>query len=249
VELNWTTVILEMVNFLVLVWILKHFLYRPVLQVIEERRARIQASLEQAQARQQQAEALRLQFENRLAEWQVEKQAAREALQREMETQRKQALQALETSLAEAREKGRVVEERRLREIEQHMAHEALELGGRFATRLLEGLAGPELEGRIFALLDEDLAGLPEPQRKTLRRAVQGNGDQVRVESAHPLNGQQHQALERSVRQLLGEDVGCSFHEQPELIAGLRLSLGDWSVEANLRAELRAFVDIARELD
>ena len=44
-ELNWTTLILEIVNFLILVWILKHFLYRPVLRVIEERRAGIAAAL------------------------------------------------------------------------------------------------------------------------------------------------------------------------------------------------------------
>ena len=38
--LSWPTFILEIVNFLVLVWILKRFLYQPILQAIEERKAR-----------------------------------------------------------------------------------------------------------------------------------------------------------------------------------------------------------------
>jgi F-type H+-transporting ATPase subunit b len=248
VELNWTTVILEMVNFLVLVWILKRFLYRPVLQVIEQRRARIQTSLDEARERQQQADALRRQYEGRLADWQAEKQGAREALQQETEHQRKQALQALEASLAEAREKDQVVEQRRQQELEQHMAREALELGARFASRLLQGLAGPELEARILDLLGSELAQMSAPQRKSLQRALQLS-QPIRVESAHPLNDQQRQVLVRSLRQLLGDGLDCSFHEQPALIAGLRMSVGDWLLEANLRDELRAFVDTARELD
>ena len=84
-ELNWTTVALEIVNFLVLVWILKRFLYRPVLQVIERRRADIETTLNEAREREETAQQLREQFENRLAAWQQDKLAAREELQRELE--------------------------------------------------------------------------------------------------------------------------------------------------------------------
>ena len=38
-ELDWTTFILEIINFLVLVWILHRFLYQPVMNVIAQRRA------------------------------------------------------------------------------------------------------------------------------------------------------------------------------------------------------------------
>ena len=41
-ELSWSTFILEAINFLVLVWILKRFLYKPVLDVIERRKAGIE---------------------------------------------------------------------------------------------------------------------------------------------------------------------------------------------------------------
>ncbi|MGD8589006.1 MAG: F0F1 ATP synthase subunit delta [Chromatiales bacterium] len=248
-ELNWTTLILEMVNFLVLVWILKRFLYRPVLQVIEQRRLNIQSRLDEAQSQQQQAAELRRQYEHRLADWQQEKAVAREALQQEMEGQRKQALQALDADLARAREKARVVEQRRLQEQTEHLEREALELGGRFACRLLQDLAGPELEARILGLLGRELVQLPDSRRQALQRTIHENGRQLRVESAHPLNDRQRQDLEQNVRQLLGGEVNCNFQTQPALIAGLRLSLGDWSLEANLREELRAFVDTARELD
>ena len=48
-ELDWTTFILELVNFVVLVWILNRFLYRPVMNVIDQRKAAIQRTLAEAE--------------------------------------------------------------------------------------------------------------------------------------------------------------------------------------------------------
>lgn len=248
-EMNWTTFILEMVNFLVLVWILKRFLYEPVLNVIAERQSRIQESLEQARLSQQQAEQVRTQYENRLAEWQVEKQTALEAFQRDTELQRKQAMDELQQSLAAVREKTRVVEERQLHELQEHQEREALELGARFAARLLEALAGPELESRILTLFGEQFTKLSEPEVVALKRALQGNHHNIRVTSAYPLHQTQRQSLEQMLHQRLGDNIRCRFDEDPELIAGVRLSLGDWLLDANLRHELRAFLDTAREIE
>jgi len=247
-ELNWTTVALEIVNFLILVWILKHFLYRPVLRVIEQRRAAIEDTLTEAKQRQDDAEKLRSQYENRLAEWQKDKQQAREALQREIQQQRNQAMQELEKSLDAEREKANVVEQRRVRELADSRERAALALGARFAARLLQGLSGPELEGRILGLVCSELAGLPDAQRVALRRAAENGGTAVRVESAHTLGGDQREQLQHALRGLLGGEHDCSFVENPALIAGLRLSVGDWSLGANLGDELKGFADHAHEL-
>jgi F-type H+-transporting ATPase subunit b len=248
VELNWTTLILEIVNFLVLVWILKHFLYRPVLRVIEERRAGIEAALDEAKQRQDEAEKLRSQYENRLAEWQQDRQQAREALQREIQQQRSRALEEQKQSLDAEREKARVIEQRRARELEEGRERAALALGARFASRLLEGLSGPELEGRILEMVCEALGHLPEERQAALRRALANGGSTVRVESAHALDDGQRQRLVQALQGLLGSGVHCTFEERPELISGLRLSVGDWSLGLNLRDELEGFADQAHAL-
>ena len=50
-QFNWSTFVLEIINFVVLVWILKHFLYRPVLSLLEKRREKIEQSLSAATER------------------------------------------------------------------------------------------------------------------------------------------------------------------------------------------------------
>jgi F-type H+-transporting ATPase subunit b len=244
VELNWTTVVLEIVNFLVLVWILKHFLYRPVLEMIEQRRAGIEATLNEAREREQAAEELRTQFENRLAEWQQDKLAAREELQRELQQQRSLAMEELHNTLDAEREKVRVLEEREAHELEERRQLEALQLGARFASKLLHDLSGPDLQARIVDLFCEQFAQLPESQLAALRRA---NTTDVDVQSAFTLDETQRTTIARTLKAVLGDRITLSFSERPELLAGLRLSVGDWTLGANLHDELKSFSDQAHE--
>ena len=112
-ELDWTTFILEIINFLVLVWILQRFLYRPVMNVVAQRRAAISQSLQEAQTTQEQAAALKTQYENRLADWQQERETARQQLRDEIDEQRQKLMAQVETELAEQRRKEQVLAERR----------------------------------------------------------------------------------------------------------------------------------------
>ncbi len=160
-ELNWTTFALEAVNFLVLVWILKRFLYKPVLAAIAQRKAAIDKTVADTQARQADAQALEKQFQNRLADWEHEKEGLRTAFLEEISQQRAQMMDALDNSLAKERERARVLEERRLRELQGKAEIEGMTTGLTFTARLLGRLASPELEKRLVDLALEDLALQP----------------------------------------------------------------------------------------
>ena len=112
-ELSWSTFLLEIINFLVLVWILKRFLYRPVLDVIARRRAGIEGQLADARQLHDEAEALKAEYENRLAERDRERQQARDVLARELDEERARQLAALQAELVQEREKAEVADSRR----------------------------------------------------------------------------------------------------------------------------------------
>lgn len=65
-QIDWTTFTLEIINFLVLVWILQRFLYRPVLNALDKRAARMRQQAEDAADARTKAEALKQQYETRL---------------------------------------------------------------------------------------------------------------------------------------------------------------------------------------
>ncbi len=245
-QLSWTTFVLETVNFLILLWILKRFLYKPVLKSIARRKAAIDGSLAQAASKDAAAESLQSQYQNRLAEWEKEKADLRAALIAEMRDQKDRLMQDLRKSLDQEREKQRVLSERRMNELEEHAVRQGTAKAVQFAIRLFERMAGPELESRLVGIAIEDLPALTEERRNAIRDACASDaGSPIRIASAYLLEDACRNRLIQALRKATQVEVVPSFVVDPSLLAGLRMSAGPWIVRANLRDELQYFSEMA----
>src|SRR5271167_451595 len=67
--IDWFTVCAQAINFLILVWLLKHFLYKPILNAIDVREKRIAAELADAAAKKAEAEKERDEFQHKNEEF------------------------------------------------------------------------------------------------------------------------------------------------------------------------------------
>jgi F-type H+-transporting ATPase subunit b len=246
-ELSWTTFVLEIINFLVLVWILKRFLYKPVLDMIDRRRAGIEKTLDDAKALHEEAEQLQEQYEGRLAAWEQEHQKAREELSRELDAERANKLAALHTVLEREREKTRVAEARRQADAMARMEETALQQGARFATRLLEETAGPETQARLVEYVLNELTRLPEERLEALRSSYGMGTEKIAVASAFVLPDEQQQKIRKALASVAGRNMPISFKQDSELLAGVRISIGAWVLGANLRDELDGFASLAHD--
>jgi F-type H+-transporting ATPase subunit b len=244
-EFNWTTFALEIVNFLVLVWLLKHFFYRPVLSVIARRREGIEKTLADARSTQAEAQALKESYEARAAEWRKEKDAARAKLAEEISAERDRAMEALRTSLANEREKAKVLREKREVEWRHTVEEQGISLATAFSARLLARFATPELESSLVDVTLEELPRLPAEQARALAANAKNGAMKPTVTSAYPLDENRRKAISASLSALVGHPVEPDFGANPELLAGLRVSLGAWVLHANLRDELEFFAATA----
>ena len=104
-QLDWTTFLLQVINFLVLVWLLKRFLYRPVMEVIARRQAGIDKTVEDARAVEARATALRSDYEAKLAELDTAHAAQVARLADDIATERGKRLEKLDAELAAERQK------------------------------------------------------------------------------------------------------------------------------------------------
>jgi F-type H+-transporting ATPase subunit b len=243
VQLDWTTFALEIVNFLVLVWILRRFLYRPVLAAIARRRANIEQSLHDADTRLTEAKELERQYRERLADWQREKEQSHLALQGEIERERARLMDTLKAEQEQQREKARVLDARRAEELRRSVESEALVLSGRFVARLLTRLASADLEARIIETACEDLDHLPQAQRATLQAALRAGANNASVTSAYPLREAQRTALTAALQRVGDGPLTSTLHEDPTLLAGVRIEIGPWVLRANLHDELAFFAE------
>jgi len=247
VEMNWSTFVLEMINFLVLVWILKRFFYKPVLEVIARRKAGIEKTLAEAKAFRAEAEKLREQYEGRVSEEEHERQRAREALSREIEAERTRRMAELQTALEQEQEKTRVAGERRRLDAMRKMEETALMHGARFATYLLKEAAGRETEVRLAELVIAELGQLPAERLSVLRGSYGISREEAVVVSAFPLPDDVRRRLQQSLETVAGRKIRLRFEQNSELLAGVEITIGAWVLGANLRDELKGFAALAHD--
>jgi len=244
-ELNWSTFLLEIFNFLVLVWILKRFLYQPVLDVITRRRATIEAQLAEARQLHVDADTLKEKYEHRLADWEQERQKAMDKLLHEIEENRLHQLENLKAELAQEEEKNRVARSRQdkqaIREIEQR----ALQQGAGFASRLLAEAAGPELENRLFDLLLDGLNVMSAEQISVLDNKWGESPERILVTSAYPLVENKRHQLEETLSRVTGLSDPVFYEQDAKLLAGLNITIGAWVLQLNVRDELQGFMEFA----
>jgi F-type H+-transporting ATPase subunit b len=238
---DWTTFLLELFNFFILLWILRRFLYRPVLEVIQARQRKIEDQLRGAEQARAEARTTQEACEQRLAAWEKEKAKAHTELEKEIAAERERLLQGLAEEVAEARAKRQAREERERQEWARMAEQQALELGGRFVVRLLERTASPELEARLVSVALADMPALPKAEVDKFRAALAD--DALEVASAFPLADEQRAALAESLGKLADRPVNPIFKENSALLAGLCIHAGPWVLGANLRDELKFFRD------
>lgn len=246
-DLNWSTFILEIINFLVLAWILKRFFYKPVMDVIARRKAVIEQSLADAEKRHGESEQLQKDYAARVAGWQQERQKAEEQLNLELHDIRQKKLTALEKLLDQEREKARVLDQHKEADRQRKLEEESLAQGARFAARLLSAVSGEETESRLVSQAIQQLNALTSVEIATLRETIAGL-EFINVVTAYELDAGLRQELETALHRVW-QECPVQYSQDRELIAGLLVSAGAWRLGLNVRDELNGFATLAAHGD
>lgn len=240
ISFNWTTFALEILNFIVLVWLLARFLFRPVQGAIDARRASIEADLATAAAVTAAAEATAAAHAERTRAWDAEREAAQRRLQDELAAQRKQAFAEQALALAAERERAAALEARARADFERRAESEGVRLGGAVAARLLGRAAGPALDAVLIERFVEDLAALKDEDTARMRAALP-DPCPVSIESARPLERNTTAMLESALARLFERRLEIAWTVEPALLGGLSVSAPPWRLDASLAGELAWF--------
>jgi len=244
--IDWFTVAAQVVNFLLLAWLLKRFLYKPILAAMDEREQRIAAQIRDAET--QKAEA-----EKRCEDFRV----AREKFERARQTLLDQATaEAAATRQRLTEEARREIDGLRTRWCEAlHADQKTLraELAGRvqretlaITRKVLRDLAGQDLEQQIARIFIVRLRALNGAEKERLTDFVKISGRPIVVRSAFALPEPVRAEIEKTVREALVPDARVNFEEAPDLLGGIELasdghkiawSIGDYltSLESTVR--------------
>lgn len=235
------TMVLEGVNFLILVWLLKRFFYLPILAVIDKRQARSEKITLDAEALQHKAEALMHEYAQRLADAAKEHEQARARLDEDIAAERARRLETVAAEVDADRQRRHMLEEREQHAQVKAMEREAIAIAGRFASRLLDQVASPELEHKLIDLALLEMGSEDFCSQQALQNALQDFAAQVKVESAYPLDAPRASRFSALLSKMAGRDITPEFAVDAALKSGVCLKVGSWVLMANLRDELNFF--------
>lgn len=243
-ELSWSTFVLEIINFLVLLWILKRFFYRPIHMAILKRKQNIKEELDKAKKLSNESSQLKEKYENRLQAWENEKEQKMKDFQQEMDEWKACELIKFGKNQEEERQRLLAREMQRITANIEKNTNEAFRLATQFASKFLKAFADNELEEKIIDKTVTDLSNLPTDKMQMLKDYFSAHGTKVVVESAYILNEIKQQQLTNKIEKLMNLKIDFIFIQQPALLAGLNIQMGSVYLHANLRDELKFFTEV-----
>ena len=221
-HLDWWTIGLQTINFAILVWLLHRFLYKPVLAILDARKAEVQRQFDAAMAVEEKAKAQLASAESERAGMAAEREAALKAAaaqaQEMAETRRAQAerdaqalVDATRKSLAQEREKAL-----------DEAKHVALDLGADFAQRLLSQVPMQYRAEAWIEHIEQHLKTLPSSERDSLVRQLI-DGKALTVVTASALPAATIDKWKDRLHRALGVSGAMTFEVNTDLIAGAEL--------------------------
>ncbi len=241
---GWTF-LLQTLNFLLLVWLLKRFLFKPVSQAMAKRQTEAARLLDAAEAAKKHADEDARVSATRRAEFAAERQAGLASARSEAEKQRDEILAAARLDIDAMTATARAALEREREAVTEHLLRLASDVAVRLAERLLHE-AGMKLDAEPFlAQLSARLEHASPEELATLRSQLVPRAT-VTLAIAPTLDARRTTTWQSKLAHQLGDDVMLQVVSDPELLAGAELRLPRSVVGASLRD---ALVHAREELD
>jgi len=244
--IDWFTIFAQALNFLILVWLMKHFLYKPILHAIDAREKRIATELADADAKKAEAKKESDEFKRKNEDFDRERAVL-------FSKATDEALAERERLLDEAREAAAALSLKRQETLrkEEHTLHQAISHRTQqevfaITRKALTDLAGTSLEERMTEVFTRRLQEMNNEAKESLVESQKKSSDPVLVRSALDIPVEQRKTIQNALNKIFSTEIQVRFETVPDLISGIELTTNGqkvaWSI-ADYLASLEKVVD------
>jgi F-type H+-transporting ATPase subunit b len=251
VLIDWFTVGAQLLNFLILVWLLKRFLYKPILDAIDAREKHIAAEISGAAAEKLAAGKERDDLRNKNQAFDEQRGAL-------LGDAAKQAGDERARLLAQAHKEAddfRLKSEDAIRSGQKRLADAITRLTKEevfgIARKALGDLASATLEERMADVFIRRLRALDEKAKEPLARAAKASSEPTVVRSTFDMPAEERAAIQRAFSESLGAEIRIDFETAPDAVCGIELTAGGqklaWSIDEYLAGLEQKVASLAAE--
>lgn len=239
-QIDWFTVIAQIINFLILVGLLKRFLYKPILNAIKEREKKIKSQLEEAESKKQEAQEEKKVFEQKNEDFEDKKKKLMKKAIEESEEKRKELLEEARKEAGKFRSQLKKSSEEDQQNLSQEIERKVQQEVFSITRKTLSDLASLDMEAQTLNVFISRLKDLKEDEKKEFLEAFKSKSDPIRVRSAFELSSTQKTKIQKTVTDILGTETKFQYKTVPELVSGVELTANgfkiSWSISEYLNS-------------
>jgi F-type H+-transporting ATPase subunit b len=242
--IDWWTFFLQTVNFLLLVWLLQHFLYKPVKAVIERRRQLAEQALLKAEATEKEAATAKAEFEAKSAELERNREASAKAAQ-------KAAAADAKTIIAQARKEADQIEAKARKVAEDthsaalaNLKQEIVETAVKVAETILRKTANSDLNEVFLSHILDEIDALNKDDRARIDADIASKDGAVEVATSMQLTETERETWTKTLSQHLHLRGRPGFTTEPDLLGGAELRFRHATVRFAWSDQLKKAADI-----
>lgn len=249
--IDWFTVIAQALNFLILVWLMKRFLYKPILHAIDAREQRIAKEIVDADAKKTEAEKEHEKFQKKNEEFDRRRGAFLSQAMEEAKAERGRLLDEARQAADALRAKRQDALKREQQSLNDEITRRTREEVFAIARKTLTDLAGTSLEERMSEVLTRRLRELDDDAKEGLAKALKTSSDPVLVRSAFELPSEQRAAIQHALNQTFSAEIQVRFETAPDVISGIELTANGrkvaWSIADYLASLEKSVGELLKE--
>lgn len=247
-EIDWFTFGAQIVNFLILVGLLKRFLYGPILDAMDRREETIASRLDEAHEKRETAEREAEKYRSMQEELEQHRSDRLAAAEREAEERRQQLIHNARKEVEQLEQEWREALARERATFLQELSERAVKETIAVARRALDDLADARLEEQSFEIFLERLHNLEREQQRDLAEALLSAEGRATVRSAFGLSKTQQDRIRSALNeQHVGDPLTLTAETDETLGFGVELRVGDRKVAWTLDSYLAHLLDLVRE--
>ncbi len=246
--IDWFTVVAQAINFLILVWLLKRFLYKPILHAIDEREKGIAAQLAQAEAKKAEAQKERDDFQHKNEAFDQERAALLKKATDEANGEGQRIIDEARKDADSLRAKRQDAMRKEQRNLSQEITRWTQKQVFAIARKTLADLSTTSLEERMGDVFVQRLRALTGAAKEQLAAALKTSTQPARVRSAFDLPPEQRAVIQTALNETFSADIHIQFETVPELVSGIELSTNGQKVAWSISDYLTMMEKSAGEL-
>jgi F-type H+-transporting ATPase subunit b len=239
--IDWFTVVAQIVNFLVLLALLKWLLFDRIVRAMDQREEKIATRLEEAENKRAEAAQRLEELQEKHRRLDAEREQTVQEAKDEARQQRREMVRQAREEVDKLREDWGRDLRRQQEQLVRDLSERAGEALQRAMGQAMTDLADQDLEQGIVRSFLRRLDQIDGQQRQKLAEAVQNAESKVVVASADELPDELRQEIVQGLKHRLADHVEIVFQTSPELISGLEVQSQGRALSWNLRRYVDRF--------